>query len=303
MKGFAKALVCVATVVLMVPTLVSAQDEARGWTFSQRFQGSSNVVGTVLKTNSTLGYRFNRYVEAYGGVPVYFVRDSNNKANGVGNVYSGLLMSVDNRAVNFSSDLVFTAPTGDKDRGFSTGKATVDWSNSLSHSFSIFTPFVGAGAANTISDTSFFVRPFSSKGMVGHFEGGAMLDIAPRVSIGASGYGVRAVGEQQIVSKVVEQPASSSSTSQQQASQVPQTPAQGVLQGLGLGQQRQPQNQGVFETRQETVGAAEIANDHGVSTWFSIRPGGRTDFQLGFSRSVRYQLNSVFFGMGVRVGH
>src|SRR5262245_59299249 len=165
----------VMTALLLIPALLNgapASDPERHWTFMERFQGSSNAAGVVLKATSTLGYNFNSHVQVYGGAPIYSVRPKASPfSNGLGNSFAGLLLTVDAKALNYSSDLVMTAPTGDEDRGFSTGHPTVDWTHSFSKSLRLFTPYAAAGVANTISDTSFFVRPFSSKGVVGHFEG------------------------------------------------------------------------------------------------------------------------------------
>src|SRR5438128_10035262 len=148
------------------------------------------------------------------GWPVYFVNDSSTTnssgfTSGPGNAYVGFRLGVDNPAVNFASNLVFTAPTGNKDKGFSTGRATVDWTNSFSRKFSAVTPFGSVGVANTISDTSFFVRPFSSLGLVGHFEGGATVSLSRFVDLGGSAHGVRASGQQKIFRKGLKHQATS----------------------------------------------------------------------------------------------
>ena len=273
--------------LLLLPVLGFGQaasqavsDEERGWFFSQRFQGTSNAAGLVMKTNSTFGYDFNRYVQTYAGAPFYFVRAKGSSfTNGVGNAFAGLLVNVNHPAINYSSDVVATAPTGDQDQGFSTGHATVDWTNTFSKSVSSVTPYGSVGFANTISDTSFFVRPFSSKGMVTHFEGGAGLAVAPKLTVGASGYGIQGSGEQHVVSKLVKKTTVTSGVSNPGSS-----------------------NKG-FETQHETVGTSDVANDRGFSTWMNLHPDGKTDFQIGYSRSSTYQLNSMFFGMGIRVGH
>ena len=197
---------------------------------------------------------------------------------------AGLTISANSPALNFSSDLVATAPTGDKDRGFSTGHATVDWTNTLSRGFENITPFASAGLANTVSDTAFFVRPFSSNGAVAHFEGGALIGVLPRTSIGGSAYAVRASGDQQIVSKVRKQPTSTTSTTAGRPTTVGR------------------QARGVFETQTDVTGSAAIANDHGFSTWLTLRPSATSDIQVGYSRSALYQLDSLFFGIGFRVG-
>jgi hypothetical protein len=259
----------------------AAQDDSRGWTFYGNLQGSSNSSGIILKADPGLAYRHNRYFQTYGGLPIYFVDKSStltppggpNVVNGIGNAYLGLALSVDNDVVNYGSDLVFSVPTGDKDRGFSTGRVTVDWTNRFDRTFSFVTPFANVGVANTVSDTAFFVRPFSSLGLVSHFEGGARAEITPVMSIGASAYAVRASGEQRILSKIIERG-----------------------RGSSTGRRR------VFETAGETVGPAEVANDHGFSSWFVVAPRSAVDFHVGYNRSIEYEFNSLFFGVGFRVG-
>src|SRR5262249_60285519 len=72
----------------------------------------------------------------------------------------------------------------------------------ISRPFSRFTPFGNLGVANTISDTAFFSRPFSSLGIVGHFEGGTSYRLHRSLSVGASAYCVVPSGEQKIYSRV-----------------------------------------------------------------------------------------------------
>jgi hypothetical protein len=268
---------CLGLILVLSPSLALYAQEERGWTFSGRFRGSTSSAGSVLKLDPTLGYAFNPHVETYIGMPVYFVKQSetitttNGFVNGVGNAYAGVRFGMDSPAVNFASNLVVTAPTGDKDQGFSTGRVTADWTNSFSRQFSSITPFADIGVANTVSDTSFFVRPFSSLGLVGHIDGGLVMNVAPMIDLGVSGYSVRASGEQRIFSKVVHSS------------------------GRGLSGKG-----GVFETNPETVGTADIANDGGFSTWLSITPQSRVNFDVGYTRSVTYQLNTLFFGTSIR---
>ena len=93
-----------------------AQDE-RGWNFSGRFSGSSNSSGLVLKVDPSLGYKFNEHFQTYAGLPVYFVNESSSITtstgfmNGIGNAYLGFRLAANNPAVNYASNLVFTAPT------------------------------------------------------------------------------------------------------------------------------------------------------------------------------------------------
>jgi hypothetical protein len=141
--------------LLSLPAFLNAQgsEDDHGWSFAQRFQGSSNMAGVVLKDSSTATYSFNEHFKLYAGVPFYFTRQATtpggtNFVNGIGNVYSGLFLSTGNAtAVRYSSDLVFTAPTGDVNSGFSTGHPTVDWTNTFSHSFNRLTPYTSAPAS------------------------------------------------------------------------------------------------------------------------------------------------------------
>jgi hypothetical protein len=286
MRGLCTVFIVVA---LALPVL---GEDGPGWSFSGRFQGSSNSSGLVMKADPTLGYSFSRNFQTYVGLPVYFVKDSSTTStssttqtsnafmNGLGNAYLGFHIGVDREAVNFASNVEATAPTGDKDKGFSTGRATMDWTNSFSHSFSSITPFASVGLANTVSDTSFFVRPFTSLGLVSHFDGGAKFSLSQFVDVGASAYGVRAAGQQRIFSKLFKRQSTTTATAS----------------STGTGKR-------VFETSGQTVGTADLANDQGFSAWLTAHSGSKINFQVGYTRSAGYDLNTVFFGVGFRVGH
>jgi hypothetical protein len=284
-RGFCSVLIMV--VVFALPAL---PQDGGGWSLSGRLQGSSNSDGLVLKADPTLGYSFNHHFQTYFGVPFYFVNESSTVQtqtastsgfmNGLGNAYVGLRLGVDNDTVNYTSTLEATAPTGDKAKGFSTGRATVDWTNRFSHSFSSVTPFASAGLANTVSDTSFFVRPFTTLGIVSHFDGGAKFSLSQFVDVGASAYAVRAAGQQTIISKIFKN--------------TTQTPS-GSTSGSG---KNRP-----FETGHEVIGSADLADDNGFSTWLAAHASSKVDFQVGYTRSAGYDLNTLFFGVGFRVGN
>jgi hypothetical protein len=272
--------------MVVVCALPAAAQQGEGWSLSGRFMGSSSADGLVLKADPTVGYDFNSHFETYFGLPFYFVNESSTLQtqtattsgfmSGLGNAYVGLRLRVDNDALNYSSTIEGTAPTGNKADGFSTGRATVDWTNRFSHSFSSLTPFASAGLANTVSDTSFFVRPFTSLGMVSHFDGGAKLSLSKFVDVGASAYAVRAAGQQKVISKIFKNdPATTTTTAS--------------------GKNRP------FETKKEVIGSASLVDDNGFSTWLSAHAGSKMDFQVGYTRSAGYDLNTIFFGVGFRV--
>ena len=300
-------LACAIVLVMGLVLPARAQNE-RGWSFSGSFSGSSNSGGTVMKTEPVLGYSVNNHFQTYVGMPLYFVNlsatpstmtapsNTSGFENGIGNAFLGFRYSVQNDALNYSSTLELTAPTGDKSHGFSTGRVTADWSNRFSHRFDSFTPFGSAGVANTISDTAFFMRPFTSLGLVGHFEGGGTYDITRYVQVSGSAYAVRASGDQKIFSKVVKRQSNISSTTLGTSGRG--TGTSGIAGTSGTSDTKNR----VFDTQAESIVPSEIANDHGVSAWFGVSPSSAVDFHAGYSRSIHYDFNTFFFGVGFHLG-
>ncbi len=277
--------------VLSIPDSLRAgsgktSTDDRNFVFVEAFQGTSNVLGTVTKLDTMVGYRFTRHFEMDAGVPLYFVHASSSSTaagfssgNGIGDVYLDLKFSLSKSATSFVSSITGTAPTGDSTEGFSTGRVTVDWNNYLAFTSGRITPFANVGLANSISDTRFFTRPFTSLGMLAHFEGGADIRLWRPLSLGASAYAVTPFGEQKVYSKLIRH-------------------GQAVSSG---GRGRGPKS-GVFENQSETVGDASIVRDNGGSVWLDLSPGDAADFQVGFSRSTEYDLNSVFFSILLNIG-
>jgi hypothetical protein len=263
----------------------SEPDGESGFTLHERIQGSGSTLGLISKFDTAVGYQFNRYLVVEGGMPLYVVRPSSTasqvtgvqSATGIGNAYADLRLTLLNPLVNYTSLLTGAAPTGGKTAGFSTGHVTYDWSNLFDRSFGHLTPFANLGIANTITDTPFFTRPFTSYGFVTHVEGGASYKLARIVSVGASVYAIEPSGQQTVVSKLI--------------SGKSQNP------GTGGPPNRRHGHAGVFETASETVGTADIARDHGFSAWFTARASRYAIFEIGYSRSVQYALNGIFFGI------
>ncbi len=257
--------------------------EEKGFTFFENLQGSSNDLGQVYKLDSTIGYDFNKHFGVDFGLPVYFVEASSTSTtsgmtshNGIGNAYADLKITFNNPVLNFASTLNGTVPTGDTTSGFSTGRATFDWNNHFDKGIIGIRPFANIGVANTVSDTHFFTRPFTTLGIVGHFEGGATYKVFPMVKVGASLYDILPTGQQKVFSKLVK-------------SQMAPVTMQG--------------RHGVFQTSHETTGSSDIARDNGASVWIAASPGPFLDLELAYDRSVHYDLNTISFGVGVNLGY
>ncbi len=280
---------CIAAAILIFSARIAfCETDDRGPVLSLGFSGSSNDPGWIFRLDPLAGYKFNKHFEIDAGLPVYFVRvpdsetsDGLSSKSGIGNAWIDFKFMLSRSNFYFSSSVHGTAPTGSSEDGFSTGRATVDWSNYFEYSFDRFAPFGSIGVANTISDTHFFSRPFTSLGLVGHFEGGMLYEPARWLGVGGSGYAVAPSGEQKIYSKIVQSSAAGS----------------GAGTGGSAGAGRGKGQNSVFETVFMVSGTEEIAKDHGFSAWVDVMPNPNVALELGYSRSVSYDYNSVFFSV------
>jgi hypothetical protein len=246
-----------------------------GFTSYASFEGTSDSDGQVYALTPSIGYNFSRHLGTDLSVPFYFVRASSSlggtSSNGLGNPSLDLRLKFPNPVVNFASVVTGSAPVGDSKKGLSTGHGTYDWTNHFDHAFGSLTPFVELGISNTVADTRLFLRPFTAYGFNTHVQAGANYDLWKFVSVGGSGCAILPSGQQTIFSKVM--PGQSS----------------------GHGH--------VFENNQQTTGGADLARDHGFSAWVDANPAPYLDLELGYTRSVNYDLNAVSFGIGVNVGY
>ena len=252
----------------------AVKDEA-GFTYYATFEGTTDSDGQVYAFSPSVGYNFNRRFGVDFAVPFYFVRASTSLGgtsnNGIGNPSLDLRFKALSSTVNFASVVTGTAPVGNSKKGLSTGRGTYDWTNHFDHAFDSITPFGEVGVSNTVADTRLFLRPFTALGFNTHVQGGANYDLWKFVSVGASGYAILSSGQQTIFSKVV------------------------LGRSMGHGH--------AFENNQQTTGGADLARDHGFSAWVDANPAPYLDMELGYTRSVNYDLNAVSFGIGVNVGY
>jgi hypothetical protein len=286
---------CAVLITLAGWGLFGQSTETSGFAFYERFQGSASSLGWVNQLDTSVGYNFGAHFSLDAGLPVYFIRPSSStiaatgtsSGNGIGNLYAQLRLSEANPIVNFASTLTGTAPTGDKTNGFSTGHATVDWSNYFEHSFSQLTPFFDVGIANAVSDTMFFIRPYTTYGVVTHVEGGARYRLVRGLSVGVSGFAIEPSGEQTVVSRLVQRSGSRTTT--------------GGTSTSG-GRTSGSEESGVFQNTSVTRGTADIARDNGFSTWLQIAPATGVSLYAGYTRSTHFALNTAFFGISFNLG-
>ena len=262
-------------------------------------QGSRNTLGTITKLDGSAGYFFNRHWEVDFGIPYYFVSPSASttastgsaSVQGIGNAYAQVRFTLANPVVNYVATITGTGPTGDRSKGLSTGHATVDWSNYFDKGFGRWTPFAEVGIANAVSDTMFFIRPYVTSGFVTHAQGGARLRFTRWMQAGAAGYVIQPGGKQTIVSRVVTTKSAGSGTNLPVT--LAKTPVTAVAKGL--------LNKPVFETTAITTGSASLARDNGVSAWLLFGKSPGLNLQVGYTRSIEYDLDTLFFGIGFNI--
>jgi hypothetical protein len=184
-----------------------------------------------------------------------------------------------NSALNYSSSVTVYFPAGDKEKGLSTGRTTFDWNNHFERSISRLRPFGEAGVGNTVADTNKFNRPYSSYGYNVHVQGGAMFDLTNKFSVGGSVYDILPWGSQTIYSRAV--PKNSTNL---------------------LGNGSAAKNR-VFEQNSVTTGTSSLGKDHGFSAWADFTPAPYVTAELGYTRSVPFELDTVSFSLRFNIGY
>jgi hypothetical protein len=284
------------TLFAFVATAVFAQNASAnkkdsddtGWTSAVNFEGSANSQERVLDLGSNLGYNFSEHWSADMGVPLSFVSSSSttttgttttkktSSLNSLGNLCMDVKYKTSGNFANYNSTLTATAPTGSREKGVSTGRPNIAWNNHAERDFDRLTPFLELGLSNGLADTKFFHRPFTTLGFVSQFTGGSKIDLGGNFSIGGSLYDVLPGGQQKMFSKLVARKSTSTA-------------------GSG-------KNGRAYELIAETTGDASLTHDNGGSAWIEFSPGKIFDFQIGYTHSVHFALNTVAFDLGINLG-
>jgi hypothetical protein len=185
------------------PGAIKTAGEEKGFTLMETYEGSGNSDGFITDINSTAGYVFNRHFSVNMGVPYLFISPSFSKtgttsASGFGNPSLSSKYSAKGPLLAFSTGLSGAFPAASTAKGLSTGRVTFDWDNHFAHGFDRLTPFLDIGVANSVPDTRFLQRSYTSLGTLAHFEAGSELDLGDKFSVSASGYYILPWGTQQI---------------------------------------------------------------------------------------------------------
>ena len=244
--------------------------------WNESFEGSTGSSGQEMVLNSSATLHLGRF-SVGAGMPVYLNRSiSPNQvtiSHGIGDAFVKLGASWNGLLFNYNTVLTGAAPTGDPAKGFGTGHGTFDWNNRIDHDFVLLVPFVDAGVANSISDTEFFHRPFTSFGYLAHVEAGADVDLTHNFSLLVSGYDIAPWGTQRIYSRDV------------------------IAGATGTG----GQNGRVFEVNHLTTGPAPINHDDGFTLGLTFRPKPYLNLAAGYTRSISFAFNTFSWKIGVNM--
>jgi len=186
-----------------VPAAAKKTAVEKGFTLTETYEGSADTDGFISDINSSAGYVFNPHFSINMGVSYLFVNPSTSKtgttsASGMGNPSLGFRYSRKGPVLDFSTGVNGAFPVASSAKGLSTGRVTFDWNNHFAHGFDLFTPFFDVGVANSVPDTRFLKRPYTSLGTLAHFEGGSEMDLGDKFSVSASGYYILPWGTQEI---------------------------------------------------------------------------------------------------------
>jgi hypothetical protein len=280
-----KTTICVHLAILVVASALSAAAQGSsvpaaktttGLDWNESFEGSTGASGQEMEINSSATLHLGRF-SVGAGIPVYLNRTVSPSqatiSDGIGDVFVRLGASWNVFLLKYNTALTGTAPTGDPNKGFSTRHATFDWNNRFDHDFKILTPFVDGGVANSISDTLFFHRPFTSFGYLAHAEAGADANLPYSFSVLLSAYDIAPWGTQTIISRDV------------------------VAGATGSG----GQNGRVFEVNHLTTGPASINYDEGFTAGLTFHPKPYLNLSGGYTRSVSFAFNTFSWGIGVNM--
>jgi hypothetical protein len=323
-----------------------AADQDRGFTEIESFQGSVNSSDKILQLNSTVGYDFNKHFGAVVGAPLYLTNtrtvdttgaSSHTTITGAGNVYLGLAFRLPHPEWNFSSTITAAAPTGSTKKGYSTGRVGADWTNHLDRTFGRFTPFFDGGLANTVPNSPFVKRPFTSLGALGHLDEGMEVYLGHHFSAGASAYQILPSGTQKVFSQVITDSSASNADTGVTTPGKANGSGNGVGNGNGKGNgsgngngtgngngngngtvngngngnsanagQGRGNSHGGNPNRPfefaSVVTGQDLTREHGFDGWIGFQPNPFWQFQVGYSRSVTYHFNSVTFNIAFDIG-
>ncbi|HEX2331360.1 MAG TPA: hypothetical protein VHN74_21725 [Candidatus Angelobacter sp.] len=283
----------------------------RGLTAYESFRGTFDSIGSLLKVDSSAGYDFNRHIGIFVGMPFYMAHDSVNAGaaadpvrSGVGDLYFGGDLYFPNHIADYSTSITVGTPTGNVSNGFSTGHFTADWNNRFRHSFGRFAPYVSAGYGNTVPDSRDLTRTFSSLGHVFHGEEGVDVNLSRRTYAGGAAYQVIPFGRQEIFNRLdlVAHARDDHGSGGGNNNGGNNNGGNDAGKNGGSGEPGDNGGPGTgINGDQPTVAGNDLTREHGFDAWVGFEPSRAVRLELGYSRSVTFNLNRLSFNVGINL--
>lgn len=251
------------------------EEEVTGVTLNSSFGGSVASGSDIYEWTTTAGYVFNKHFSADLGVPILFTRGTSSTGttttnSGLSNVFGQLQFVDKNPLLNFGAVGTVALPTGDSSKGFSTGRVTGDLTGQVAKELGRFIPFLSAGVGNSIFDSRYWQRPYTTLGDVAHFEGGTAFALGHSLTISASLYDISPWGTQKVYSRVT---------------------------GKGSGSGNPSPHGRVYLNNILTAGDSSIDRDNGFNADLDFSPFKLVGFDFGYTRSVHFQTDIFFFSV------
>jgi hypothetical protein len=198
-----------------VPGLLSRW--ASGFNAGITFSGlHDSGTGYATLFTAAMGYSFNDNFSADVSFPVYLYRLAPNLAPNPppsrllvtqrgesGDTTFAIHGQGSNRAFEYLGTFAFSAPTGDRSYGLSTGHVTLDFTNHFEHTYSIFTPDIeiGIGDSSELADRAITLN-YNSLGALAHFQVGTSINLYRNIVFATDAYEQLPLGDQKIYQNV-----------------------------------------------------------------------------------------------------
>lgn len=198
---------------LDVPQVPGFSDPLHGWNAGLTISGvHDSVTGWATIATPAVGYSFNDIFSVDATLPIYMYRLAEsrsthpkptaelvNQRGEPGDVIVGLHAQFVPRLFLYQLTGAFTAPSGDRTYGLTTGRVTFDINNHFERTFGRITPNleIGAGDSTTLVNRT-VTKNYTSLGPLAHFQIGLGVDLFRNISFESDAYEQLPIGDQKI---------------------------------------------------------------------------------------------------------
>lgn len=247
-----------------------------------------NSAGTFVTISPEVGMDSRRFAFV-AGIPIYRISATQREATGIGDAYASVFVRQPAGSFELGTALTIAAPTGNRDEGLGAGRVSVDLNGTVERRLDRVRPFVTVGFTNSLFNDVGYQRPFISNGNSFYASGGIDYRVHRRFTVGLSGFVLRAMGDQMVISQMT--------ATAPAATTMPGMPPGHMPPGMDAGLMGSGTMPFYGHGPQTVVPGSEVS-DQGVTAWssWSLSPG----ITLGFSvaRSLPYELTTVRVGLG-----